>query len=69
MRDTKLLTSYAKKLMREAKQKMLFKNMRKEVDMGANGTQEYVIKNGVNTGKLHTRPTSFNRNTAPYNPN
>ena len=59
MRDTKLLISYAKKLMREAKQKMLFKNMRKEVDMGANGTQEYVIKNGVNTGKVAHKANKF----------
>jgi hypothetical protein len=52
MRDTKLLTSYAKKLMREAKQKLLFKDLRKEVNTGANGTQKYVIKNGPNAGKV-----------------
>jgi hypothetical protein len=52
MRDSKLLTSYAAKLMREAKEKILFKTFRKEVDSGANGTQEYVIKKGPNTGKI-----------------
>jgi hypothetical protein len=52
MRDTKLLTSYAKKLMREAKQKLLFKHLRTEVDAGANGTQKYVIKSGPNAGKV-----------------
>ena len=59
MRDTKLLTSYAKKLMREAKQKLLFKHLRTEVDSGANGTQKYVIKNGVNTGKVATDANKF----------
>ena len=59
MRDTKLLTSYAQKLMREAKQKLLFKNLRKEVNAGANGTQKYVIKNGVNTGKVATNANKF----------
>ena len=59
MRDTKLLTSYAQKLLREAKQKLLFKDLRKEVNAGANGTQKYVIKNGVNTGKVATDANKF----------
>ena len=52
MRDTKLLTSYAKKLMREAREKLLFRDMRKEVETCAHGTQYYVIKNGTNAGKV-----------------
>ena len=52
MRDTKLLTSYAKKLMREAREKLLFRDMRKEVETGAHGTQNYVVKNGTNAGKV-----------------
>jgi hypothetical protein len=52
MRDTKLLTTHAAKLMREAKEKILFKTLRKGVNVGANGTQEYVIKKGENTGKI-----------------
>ena len=59
MRDTKLLTSYAQKLLREAKQKLLFKDLRKEVNSGASGTQKYVIKNGVNTGKIATNANKF----------
>jgi|TARA_B100001063_G_scaffold215116_1_gene215859 hypothetical protein len=59
MRDTKLLTTYAKKLMREAKQRLLFKDLRKEVNSGANGTQSYVIKNGVNTGKVAHKANKF----------
>ena len=52
MRDTKLLTTHAEKLMREAKEKIFFKTLRTGVNAGANGTQEYVIKNGPNTGKI-----------------
>jgi len=59
MRDTKLLTSYAQKLLREAKQKLLFKDLRREVNAGANGTQKYVIKHGVNTGKIATDANKF----------
>jgi len=59
MRDTKLLTSYAQKLMREAKQKLLFRDLRREVNAGANGTQKYVIKNGVNSGRVATDANKF----------
>ena len=52
MRDTKLLQSYANKLMRKAKERLLFRDLRKEVDHGAHGTQKYVIKNGTNAGKV-----------------
>jgi len=52
MRDTKTITAYAQKMMREAKQKMMFKDLRKEVNAGANGTQKYVIKSGANAGKV-----------------
>ena len=52
MRDTKLLQSHSAKLMREAKEKQLQRMLRKEVDTGANGTQEYVIKKGENTGRI-----------------
>jgi hypothetical protein len=26
--------------------------LRKEVEIGANGTQQYIIKKGINTGKV-----------------
>jgi hypothetical protein len=29
----------------------LFKNLKKEVNTGANGTQDYIIKQGINKGK------------------
>jgi len=39
-------------LEKELKQKNIFKLLRKEVDVGANGTQKYVIKKGINKGKI-----------------
>lgn len=51
MRDTKLLQTYSRKKEEENKSKYLFKNLKQEVETGANGTQEYVIKKGINRGK------------------
>ena len=52
MRDSKSLESFLKKIEKELKQKNIFKHLRKEVNTGANGTQKYVIKKGVNKGKV-----------------
>ena len=52
MRDTKLLESFKKRIEKELKEKDIFKNLRKEVEIGANGTQKYVIKKGINKGKV-----------------
>ena len=52
MRDTKILESYSKKVKEENTKKLLFKNLRTEVNTGANGTQDYIIKKGTNTGKV-----------------
>ena len=52
MRDTKLLETFSIKKEKEEKQKNLFKNLHKEVETGANGTQEYIIKKGINKGKI-----------------
>ncbi len=30
----------------------LFRNLKKEVEIGANGTQRYMIKEGKNKGKI-----------------
>ena len=43
MRDIKALTEYARKLALKTKEKILFKDGRKEVEHGKNGTQKYVI--------------------------
>jgi hypothetical protein len=52
MRDTKLLESFKKRIEKELKEKNIFKNLRKEVEIGANGTQKYVLKKGINKGKV-----------------
>ena len=36
------------------KEKSFFKSLRKEVDIGANGTQDYVVKKGVNKDSVAT---------------
>ena len=55
MRDIRSITSHINKFMRESKEKLLWRNLRKEVEVGANGTQDYVIKNGANAGKVADR--------------
>jgi len=52
MRDTKVLESFKKKIEHKFKEMNLFKNLKKEVNVGANGTQKYVIKKGSNKGKI-----------------
>lgn len=52
MRDTKLLEIYSKKIKKENIKKALFKNLRTEVNTGANGTQDYIIKKGRNIGRV-----------------
>ena len=52
VRDTKSLEQYSKQKEKDKKQMNLFKELKKEVDTGANGTQDYVIKKGENTGKV-----------------
>ena len=52
MRDTKVLEEFNKKLEKKLKEMNLFKLLKKEVDHGANGTKDYVIKKGINKGKV-----------------
>jgi len=51
-RNTKKLEPFLQEKEKENKQQDLFKNLRKEVEIGANGTQKYVIKKGENKGKI-----------------
>ncbi|WMM95809.1 hypothetical protein HTVC142P_gp43 [Pelagibacter phage HTVC142P] len=51
MRDTKLLEKHSQEIQQNKKNKELFINLKKEVETGANGTQSYIIKQGVNAGK------------------
>ena len=52
MRDSKTIESFLKEKKLKNKQQSLFKDLRKEVETGANGTQKYVIKKGNNKGKV-----------------
>ena len=52
MRDTKSLEEYSKRKEKDKKQMNLFKELKKEDNAGANGTQDYVIKKCENTGKV-----------------
>ncbi len=52
MRDVNSILAYAKQMQKKAKEAFLNKSLRKEVEVGANGTQSYVIKNGTNAGTV-----------------
>ena len=52
MRDTKVMETYIKKHYKRIKEMSLLRNLKKEVETGANGTQEYVIKQGPNKDKI-----------------
>jgi len=52
MRDVNSILAYAKKMQKKAKESLFLKSMRREVNVGANGTQSYVIKNGSNAGTV-----------------
>jgi len=43
-----------KSLEKSLKEKSFFKVLRKEVNTGANGTQDYVVKKGVNKNTIAT---------------
>ena len=60
MRDIKKLEAFSRAKEKEEKEKHLFKNLRKEVEIGANGTQEYIIKKGINKGKIANGRTNNN---------
>ena len=53
MRDTKVLEAFKKKVERQLKEMNLFKNLKRDVIAGANGTLDYVFKKGKNTCKTH----------------
>ena len=43
-----------KNLKNSLKERSFFKDLRKEVDTGANGTQHYVVKKGINKDTIAT---------------
>ena len=52
MRDTKLINKFIEQSQRKWKEMALFRNLKKEVETGANGTQDYIIKEGPNKNKI-----------------
>ena len=50
-RVTRKIVEYLEDMEKKAKQMSFTKNLKKEVETGKNGTQKYVIKQGVNKGK------------------
>ena len=52
MRDTKLIDAYIAKENKNKREKELFKVLKKEVETGANGTQNYMIKKGINKNTI-----------------
>jgi len=52
MRDNRVILSFKNRVERELKQLNLLRFLRRNVNTGANGTQDYVIKKGSNTGKV-----------------
>jgi len=51
-RINKQIITYMKDELKKTKRMSFLKNLKKEVNTGANGTQKYVIKKGVNKGKI-----------------
>ena len=43
---------YISDMEKQAKQMSYVKHLKKEVEIGANGTQKYVVKKGPNKGKI-----------------
>ena len=52
MRDIKVLESFKKHAEKKLKEMKLFRYLKKEVEANANGTREYIIKKGINKGKV-----------------
>jgi hypothetical protein len=52
MRDNKVIENFLKEKYKEIKEMSLFRYLKKEVETGASGTQDYVIKKGPNKDKI-----------------
>ena len=51
-RITRKILNYISDMEKRAKQMSYVKHLKKEVEIGANGTQKYVVKEGPNKGKI-----------------
>ena len=52
MRDKRHLIDHSNKLVKNAKEKTMFRRQRKAVEAGKYGTLNYTIKEGVNKNKI-----------------
>ena len=50
-RVTRQIVQYISDMEKKAKQMSYVKDLKKSVEHGANGTQKYVLKQGINKGK------------------
>ena len=51
-RITRKILNYISDMEKNAKQMSYVKHLKKEVEIGANGTQKYMVKEGPNKGKV-----------------
>jgi len=51
-RVTRKVVEYLNDMNKKAKQMRFVKDLKKEVETGKHGTQKYVVKQGVNKGKI-----------------
>ena len=51
-RVTRKILNYISDMEKKAKQMSYVKHLKKEVEIGANGTQKYMVKEGPNKGKV-----------------
>ena len=51
-RVTKKIIKYTQQKWEDSKSMNMFKMLRQEVEIGANGTQRYTVKEGKNKGKI-----------------
>jgi len=51
-RVTKKVLDHINKINKEMKEFRMAKDLKKEVEIGKNGTQKYVVKEGENKGKI-----------------
>ena len=51
-RMARKVIKYISDMEKQAKQMSYVKHLKKEVEIGANGTQKYMIKKGINKGKV-----------------
>ena len=51
-RITRKILNYISDMEKKAKQMSYVKHLKKEVEIGANGTQKYMVKEGPNKGEV-----------------